>query len=244
LKKLGFAVLGFVLLGSSCLFRNSPQGAADELAALAAKGDETTYAAVYRFSFVQQFAPGQTTKLEIVQQPPTFIRRVETTTQPETGKPVSLTAWYIRNAEGAYACTEFEKVGVRCQVKPIDAATFGSAKLNVYFDTPRDADAFSSVRKAARPVRIAGQQGTCFEAVPVSASARPGSPEPSPDRFRYELCYADDGVLLRGKQTTLDDGGTADQAESFVQVTSVSHVVEPRELRLPGPVVDPDSLQE
>jgi hypothetical protein len=241
LRKLALLSLVLAVFASSCAFGDSPKGAADELAALAAKADEATYAAVYRFSFVQQFAPGQTTKLEIVQQPPTFVRRVETTTQPETGKPVSLSAWYIRNAEGAFACSEFADLGVRCQVKPIDAATFGSAKLNVYFDTPREPSAFSSVRKAARPVRIAGQQGTCYEAVPVSASPSPGSPEPSPDRFRYELCYAEDGILLRGKRTTLDDG---DEAESFVQVTSVSRVVEPRELRLPGPVVDPGELQE
>jgi hypothetical protein len=76
----------------------------------------------------------------------------------------------------------------------------------------------------------------------VAPSPDAGSAEPTDERFRYELCYAEDGILLRGKRTTLANEGSAANAESFVEVLSISRVVEPRELRLPGEVVDPADL--
>jgi hypothetical protein len=242
LKRTFGAALALFVLSTGCIFGSSPRGAADELTALAGKVTEATYAAVYRFNFTRQPAPGVATKLEIAQQPPVNVRRVESTTKREDGKTVTLSAWYINNADGSFACNEYPKVGIRCQTDPVNRTTFGSAKLNVFFDSPREENAFSSVRKDARPVRIAGHQATCFEAVPVSPSAAPASPVSATDRFRYELCYAEDGILLRGRRTTLDDGGAADNAESFVEVASLSRVVEPSDLRMPGPVVGPDDL--
>ena len=203
---------------------------------------EATYAAVYRFAFVQQFPPGQSTKIEIAQQPPVFVRKLTTTTRPEDWKPVSLTAWYVRNADGAFVCNEFKEIGVRCQKDPIATATFGNAAIDVFFDTPREQGAFASVRKETRPVRIQGQQGTCYEAVPQAPSPSPSSPMPTFERFRFELCYADDGILLRARRITLDEGEDADRSESFVEAVSISRVVEPAELKLPGEVVDPSDL--
>lgn len=229
------------IVGSGCVLRSSPRGGADELTELASKASEATYAAVYRFNFTRQPAPGVSTRLEIVQEPPSSVRKVESTTKREDGKPVSLAHWFVHNEKGDFACNEFEQTEVRCTRNPVARTTFASAKLDVFFDTPREQGAFASVRKAARTVRIRGHQGTCFEAVPAPPSPVPPSPE-ALDRFRYELCYGEDGVLLRGRRTTLDEGGSADNAESFVEVASLSRVVEPRELRLPGPVVEPGDL--
>lgn len=236
------AAIGLGVLASACIFGDSPRGAAAELTELAGRSAEATYAAVYRFNFVRQPAPGVATRLEIVQDPPVVVRKVQSSTKREDGKTVDNAYWLVRNEDGDFACNEFEEGGVRCEENPISRTTFGSAKLDIFFDAPRETDAFSSVRKAARPVRIGGHQGNCFEAVPVAASPAPASPTATAQRFRYELCYAPDGILLRGRRTTLDDGGTADNAESFVEVTSLSRVVEPAELRLPGPVVSADDL--
>jgi hypothetical protein len=231
---------------TSCSLGNSPSDARDELAELAGLVDTATYAAVYRFAFTRQLAPGQATRMEITQQPPTTVRKLVESTRPEEGKPVDVTAWYIHNGQGDFACNEFPGVGVRCAKSPIERTTFGSAKLDVFFDAPRRPSTFApnGVRKVARTVRIKGQRGTCFEAVPKPPERAPSSPEPPPERYRYELCYAEDGILLAGKRTSLDDSGVGGGAESFVELVSVSRVVEPSELRLPGDVTDPDDLPQ
>jgi hypothetical protein len=248
-KRLLPAVLALVFIATGCIFGDGPRGAADELAELASSASEATYAAVYRFNFTRQPAPGVSTRLEIVQQPPVSLRKVRSTTKRSDGKAVDVVYWLVERADGEYACNEFEGVGTRCQKNPVARSTFGSAKIDPFFDAPKRSNAFSSVRKEGRQRRIGGQLGTCFEAVPVAPSAAPEAAEQgasetdaASDRFRYELCYADDGILLRGRRTTLEEGVSADNAESFVEVASVSRVVEPGELRLPGPVVSPDDL--
>ena len=240
MKRISAAALLLALLGVSCIFGSSPSEGTDELTTLASKVDTATYAAVYRFAFTRQFAPGVTTRMEVTQQPPVTVRKVETTTKPADGKAVTITVWYVHNADGDFVCPKNDAGTILCQKNPIARSSFGSEKLDVFFDTPRTKDAFASVRKASTKERIQGQQATCFEAVPAPPSPEPPSPEPTDERFRYELCYAEDGILLRGKRTTLDDSGSAANAESFVEALSVSRVVEARELRLPGPVVDPE----
>jgi hypothetical protein len=232
-------VCGFVL--SSCGLGGSSGDGVDEMLALAKKVDTATYAAVYRFAFTRQFAPGITTRMEVTQDPPVNIRKVETTTKPADGKEITLTKWLAHNEDGDFVCNRYGDAGVRCTETALARTSFGTESLDVFFDTPREEGAFSTVRKASRTERIQGQQGTCFEAVPVAPSPEAATAEPT-ERFRYEFCYAEDGILLRGKRTTLDDTGSAANAESFVEVMSVSRVVEPRELRLPGEVVDPADL--
>ncbi len=241
MRRLAPAALALVLLSGGCIFGDGPSGAADELTELANKVSEATYAAVYRFNFVRQAAPGVSTRLEIVQQPPVTVRKMRSTTKRPDGKSVDVAYSLIHNADGEFACNDFEGVGVRCQANPVGRATFGSARVDPYFDTPREANAFASVRKEGRQRRIGGNLGTCFEAVPVAKSPPPATGEVT-ERFRFELCYADDGILLLGRRTTLDEGDSADSAESFVEVTSLSRVVEPAELKLPGPLIGPDDL--
>ena len=237
MKRLTIVAVIACAVGQACFLSSSKSGAANELAALANKVSETTYAAVYEFVFTSQPAPGETDKLEISQMPPTTLRELQQSTRSADNKTLSIRNWYLTRATGSFACTEYPNVGVKCMKDPIQHATFGSAKFDVYFDDPKDPTSYASVRKIARSDRIAGQQATCFETAPAEPSPPPPTSEPAEGRYRYELCYTSDGILLRGRRATLDEaaGGAAD---TVVQAISISRVVEPGDLRLPGPVVD------
>lgn len=240
------ACVVIALLSTSCV-GGSTQDTSNELADTAEKVTSATYAAIYRYAITGPLAPSVRTSLEIVQDPPVSVRKYETATPDSTGKLVTLRSWQARNAQGDYSCTEYLKLGVRCVANPIVGNTFGVAQIDEFFDTPRKDAAFSSVRKSTRRFRILGEQGTCFEAVPVAPTEPPvSSPQPvttTAGRFRYELCYADDGILLRGRRTILEDVESGPQREVLVEAVSISRVVEPKELRLPGPVSDAEDLQ-
>lgn len=246
MTRLLVTVLAVLSLATSCVFGGSTQDAADELSDLASRVSETEYAAIYRYQLTGPLAPAVQTRLEIVQSPPVSLRKLETATPDESGKLVSLRSWQVHNDRGDFACTDYENLGVRCVSNPVARGTFGSAQIDEFFDAPRREEAFSSVRESSRRIRILGEQGTCFEAVPVPPTEPPTtSPQPviTPQRFRYELCYADDGILLRGRRTILEDTETGRQREVVVEAVSVSRVVEPDELQLPGPVVSAEDLQ-
>lgn len=237
-----------LLIATSCLFRSSPEGAAGELNEFANAGAEATYAATYRFLITGPLAEGRTTRMEIVQDPPVSIRKLEVFTNNAEGEPVPTRSWQARNERGNFVCTDYAEVGVRCQSNPLASGTFGSVQLDEFFDTPRRTDAYESVAKASRTLRIAGQVGTCFEAVPASASPPPvTSPQPAftPERFRFELCYSDDGIFLRGSKTIQGEvpPNVEERRETVVEAVSVSHVVPRQELKLPGPVVGPDDVR-
>jgi hypothetical protein len=240
-KRLSLALAAIATLCSSCFLSSSSSGSANELTTLANKVSKTTYAAVYQFAFEHQPAPGETDRLEITQVPPTTVRQLQQSTRNAENKTISLKSWYITRAGGSYSCTEYPESGVRCAKDPVARTTFGSAKFDVYFDAPREEGSFASVRKISRSDRIAGQQATCFETAPAAPSPAAGAAVPSEGRFRYTLCYASDGILLRGQRTSLDETSGA-QSNTFVQAISVSRVVEPGELRLPGPVSDASEL--
>jgi hypothetical protein len=244
MRRITLLVLFPVLL-TSCVFKGSSSGrAADELTAVAGRVKETTYAAIYKFGFTGPLAPAVRTRLEIVQDPPHSLRRLDTTTPVQGGKPATVTSWYVHNANGNFACDDYAQRGVRCTPNPVARGTFGSQNLDQFFDTPGEMKAFASVRKTGRPVRIHGERGICFEAVPAAPSPPPvTSPQPqiTPERFRYELCYADDGILLRGRRTILQEEGIGER-EAVVEITSLSRVVEAQELKLPGPVTSPEDL--
>jgi len=246
MRRLLVAALVTLTLGTSCIFGDSPQGASEELADLAAGVTKTEYAAIYRYQLTGPLAPSLRTRLEIIQKPPVSVRKYETSTPDESGKLVSLRSWQVHNAQGDYACTDYEKLGVRCVANPIASGTFGQAQIDEFFDTPRTDEAFSSVRKSTRRFRILGEQGTCFEAVPAAPTEPPiTSPQPViiPERFRYELCFAEDGILLRGRRTILEDVEGGRQREVLVEAVSISRVVEPDELRLPGPVATAEDVR-
>lgn len=246
MRRVAGSALLLMVFATSCIFGRSPQGATDELVKLAEGAGEITYAAIYRYELKGPLAPAVRTRLEIVQDPPVSVRKLETATPDSEGKLVSLRSWQARNEQGNYSCTDYVGIGVRCVVNPIAGGTFGSAQIDEFFDTPVRHQAFSSVVKSSRRFRILDEQGTCYEAVPVAATEPPvTSPQPAatPNRFRYELCYADDGILLRGRRTILEDVESGRPREVLVEAVSISRVVEPDELRLPGPVIDAEDLR-
>ncbi|MGH7858567.1 MAG: hypothetical protein ACREQY_14685, partial [Candidatus Binatia bacterium] len=189
------AVVALWALTASCsLFRSTEESAAAELTEIAGRMTEATFAASYRFAISGPLATGQTTRMEITQDPPASVRKLEVFTNNPEGEPIRTVSWLARTATATFACAEYPELGVRCQPNPLDAGTFGSATLDAFFDTPRLPDAYESVAKARRTVRVAGQVGTCFEATPPSPTPPPvSSPQPSfvPERFRFELCYTE-----------------------------------------------------
>jgi hypothetical protein len=245
-RRLSALAVATLALTSSCFLRGSSGGAADELSTVASEVSGATYAAIYRYELTGPLAPAVRTRMEVIQDPPVSVRKLEIATPDKEGKPVTVRSWQVRNANGDYACTDYERLGIRCVANPIARGTFGSAQIDEYFDFPREPSAFVSVRKATRPVRLLGEEGMCFEAIPAPPTPPPiVSPQPtvSSERFRYELCYADDGILLRARRTILEDVEGSTRREALVEAVSISRVVEPRELRLPGPIASAEDLR-
>ena len=70
-----------------CLFGgDGGQGGADELAELANKVSEATFAAVYQYAVTGSTATGVATKMEIAQTPLASLRKLETTTKRQDGE--------------------------------------------------------------------------------------------------------------------------------------------------------------
>jgi hypothetical protein len=237
--------LGFVLLVcSSCLFKGSP-GATGNLTQFAMRADKLTYEAIYSFAISGQLAGGVSARLEIAQSPPAVLRRLDTTSKPSNGNPITLSSWFVSNASGHYSCAQYGGA-TRCSQDNVASTAFGDAQIDGFFDLPRQADAFASARKDTRPVRIHGEKGTCFEAAPAAPSEPPvHSPQPTvlTDRYDYQLCYSDDGILLRGRRTNLTAAEAGGPTQDYVlEVISISRVVQPSDVRLPGPLVSPEEL--
>jgi hypothetical protein len=242
-------MMALIALSSSCsLFQSSAEGAADDLNEFANAGAEATFLAGYQFKISGPLAEGRTTRIQIVQKSPIAIRKVEIVTKDREGNQLTTRSWLASNDKGSYSCTDYAEVGVRCLPNPLASGTFGNAQLDEFFDTPRKEGAYSSVVKTPRSVRIAGEVGTCFEAVPVAPTPPPiTSPQPRfvPERFRYDLCYSDDGILLRGRKTIQGEvpENVEERKETIVEALTVSRVVQPQELRLPGPVAGAEDVK-
>lgn len=244
MKRIALALACFVLLGS-CVFKSS-SGESGNLTSFATRADKVAYEAIYNFAISGQLAGGVSARATIVQDPPAQLRRLDTTTRPSTGSPITVSSWFVTDASGRYACANYGGA-TRCTTDDLDSTVFGDARLDIFFDAPRHPDAFASVRKATRPVRIAGEKGTCFEASPAEPSPSPSrSPQVTvpADQYRYDLCYSDDGILLRGRRTDLTAEQSGGQAQTYLlDVVSITRVVQPADVRLPGPVVSPDQLK-
>jgi hypothetical protein len=237
--------LGCVFLASSaCIFKSSPANGG--LKEFATRADKLGYIAIYNFGITGQLAGGVSTRLEIAQNPPASLRRLDTTTRPSSGKLITISSWFVSNASGHYACAQYGGA-TRCTPDPLAAGSFGDAQVDGFFDLPREEGSFQSVHKSTRPVRIKGEKGTCFEAVPQEPTASPSrTPEATlpAERFHYELCYSDDGILLRGRRTNLSEVESGGTPHDYVlEVVSITRVVQPADVRLPGPVVHPEDLK-
>ena len=231
-------VLAVVVAASGCSHvrpRSAPIGAAAELTQLADSGSKVIYQATYSYSTVGVLTPGITTRMQIVQRPPSSIRKLETSTPGPGGGSITVRSWQATDSRGNYSCTDYASLGVRCLPNSLPAATFHSAQLDELFDAPRRAGFFSNVTRAAARARIAGQLATCFL----------GLPAPGAEAASYELCYTSDGILLRARRTLSGSvpAGADARRESVVEASTVSRSVSPADLRLPGPITDPADVR-
>jgi len=230
---------------SSCFFKNTP-GASGSLQTFATRADKLAYEAIYNFGITGQLAGGVSTRLEIAQSPPAVLRRLDTTSRPSLGSPITISSWFVSNASGHYACAQYGGA-TRCTPDNVASSTFGDAQVDGFFDLARQPDGFDSVRRETSPVRIQGERGTCFEGAPVTPSASPvrnAQATLPPERFHYELCYSDDGILLRGRRTNLAEVEAGGTSQDYVlEVVSITRVVQPADVQLPGPLVNPEDLK-
>lgn len=214
---------------------SAPIGASAELEQLANAGAGVRYQATYRYATAGPLVPGVTTRLKIVQRPPSSIRKLETMTAGADGHTITVRSWQATDSRGRYSCTDYPGLGVRCIRNDLPPATFHSAQLDDLFDAPRREGFFADVVRAAARARIAGHVATCFEGTPAAAAT--GS--------RYELCYTSDGILLRARRT-LASSVPADvdaRRDAIVEALTLSRGVSAADLRLPGPITDPRDLR-
>lgn len=233
------AVLVLLVAVTACnrVKSSAPEtGAADELTTLASSGSKATYEATYRYTTTGLVTPGITTRMQIVSKPPLSIRKLETSTTAANGRAVTIRSWQATNAQGSFSCAEYTDVGVRCATNALPPATFQSAQLDEFFDAPRRPGVFGTVARAAARPRIAGQVATCFQAQTAASS---------PEKLSYELCYSSDGILLRGRRSIAGPVGSGGDSrrEAIVEAVALTRNVVAADIRLPGPVTDPQNLR-
>jgi hypothetical protein len=238
-KRLASAAVAIALAAAGCSHvrpSSAPIGAASELTQLADTGAKTIYRATYRYSTAGPLVPGVATRMQIVQRPPSSIRKLETSTPGANGGTVTVRTWQTTDARASYSCTDYAEVGVRCLPNALPPATFHSAQLDELFDAPRRSGFFGNVARAGARARIAGQVATCFEGRPVVGA----------DSARYELCYTADGILLRARRTlnASVSSGVDARREALVEAIAITHGVKATDLRLPGPITDPRDLRQ
>jgi hypothetical protein len=252
------SVLALVLVASGCFGGKGEPAeggeAATKLQEIARLSDPLEFKVVYRYEQRGPLRESAETRLEIVQRPPESLRKFETTTAG-ADETYTETSWYAsKRSDPAdptselvfYTCYsgDFTTKGeVRC-LEALPTGMFGRRQIDEVFDLVRDPqESFEEVRQM-ESATIAGEDATCFE-----ARHRSGAPAPtaSPQLFdprshRLQLCYSSDGILLR-LHREIDEPIPTGQGEltSVMEATSVSRTVRAADLRLPGPVADPDA---
>ena len=168
--------------------------------------------------------PAITTRMEIIQDPPVTSASSRRRRSRPNGKPSRSRSWLVHNADGDFACNELR--GRRRAVHE-DRARRGRPSA-------RRASTRSSTRRArrarsppsgrpSRTERIQGQQGDLLRGG-AGAAVAGGLARPSPRTSASATSSATrrTGSCSAGKRTTLDDAGSAANAESFVEALSVS----------------------
>lgn len=243
-------VAAVLAVGASCSSGKSASkedlgtGPEKELVTLAREGDAANVKVVYTYSISGPLAGSVKTTITVVQRPPDVLRKIETTTRTPADKEVTVGRWSIRKGKDFYNCTTYGQE-VSCIPSTEPPVTYGYQQLDEAAELVRSAGGFTTVRKTGTQM-IAGEKATCFDARPRPATPPPvTSPQPrfTPTKFRFELCYASDGVLLKLKRSVAEpvpSGSTG--TESTLEATSVTRKVSRSELELPGPVRSPQEL--
>lgn len=234
------------LVATACPGGDEPPEPAEQLTRLAYDADDLAYAASYRYTLTGDLAEAVDTTMEIVQEPPTVVRKIATTTNTAEGESISIPQWLIQRDDESYACTRYESEGIRCVDTPGTPGMFGFARVDEIFDLTRDPDGFAAV-ESSEGQQIAGEQATCFAARNHTATPPPEqSPEIfTPRAFRFELCYASDGILLRARRVVAEEvpPELEGRQESVLEATSVRRSFTPEELELPDAVAEVAQLE-
>ncbi len=237
-RMLGILV-GLAVLAGACTIGEEEGEASEELTEIATSADGMGYKATYRFGLSGELAPAVETVMEVVQQPPQSVRRIDAATLDADGERITVSQWLVDLDDGSFACADYDD-GVRCVPRPAPTGVFGYAQVDEMLRAVRDPENFRAVERTDR-VRIAGEEGTCFMAAPQPATPAPiRSPQPRfiPTTYRFEFCYTTDGILLRARRRIVGDvpDDLLGRTEATLEATSVSREVGPEDLRLPGPV--------
>ena len=241
------ALLAGACRGDGPLTERRRQGPAERLTELATKGDAVTYKATYRYE-VTPLKESQETRVIIVSRPPDSLRHTDVVTRARGGQEVSVPQWLFQKNGEFFTCF---KVGtVQCRVNTTPASRFGHNDLDDFYELVRKPDSFQTVREIER-AEIAGESARCFRATPPHPAAPSATPTPaasgSPrsalsartaDAFEFELCYAADGLLLRGRRTLLGPlrTGSSGRPTANLEAVSVTRKVSDDDLKLPAPV--------
>ncbi|HVE92569.1 MAG TPA: hypothetical protein VNE62_09785 [Actinomycetota bacterium] len=248
------SVLLLVVLAAACRgdgpLPEKREGPAGEMSKLAAKGDAVTHKASYRYE-VAPLKVSQETRVTIVSRPPDSLRHLDVVTRGRSGQEVSSPQWQFQKNGEFFTC--FKIATVQCRVNTSPVSTFGHTDLDDFYELVRKRDSFESVKETER-AEIAGESARCFIAqppgkatpTPTAAPVETGAPPRATrftgqisDHFQFELCYSDDGLLLRGVRTLLGGPvrtGSNERPTATLEAVSITRTVTAKDLELPAPV--------
>jgi hypothetical protein len=220
-------------------------GPARELRATSSLAARKTYKVDYRYTISGSLQAAADTTIRVVQRPPDRLRRIETTTKDPRGNERTVASWSIRRRADFFTCASYGD-DVNCLPSPGPSGAFGYSQLDEVAELLADPRSFASVARVS-DATIVGERASCFQATPHTQSPPPAtSPQPRfvPTRFRFELCFARDGILVKIVRRITGPIPTGVQGTEIVlQATSVSRSVRASDVALPGPVRNPRDLQ-
>lgn len=209
------------------------------LVKLVQSSDSLSYKATYTYTLLGPLEHAVETTMTRVKRPPDDVRRIEVTTHTKSGEPITVVSWMARKGDRVYSCAQYPEV--RC--KPTQASgVFGFAQIDQVFSAARTRGGFATVKNGAAKV-IAGEQATCYEAESRAPGSRTPEPEVTPrydpNRFRIEICYTHDGILLRIHQRAVGPVPTGStRLESVFEAIAITRSVRPDDVALPAAVGD------
>lgn len=213
-------------------------GAAEDLVRTARSSDELTYKVTYRYTIAGPVSDAVRTTVSVAQLPPDSVRRLETVPRDDDGEEITVASWTVRIGGVTYGCSEYEET--TCRVSGGSALGLGPRDVDSAIADSRRKGGFPSVEQSSGKT-IAGERASCYLA---TGKRQPAEPSPQvryqPRQYRFELCYSDDGVLLRLRRTAMGEvppGITRN--DTLLEAVGVSRDVTRDDVKLPGPIQTP-----
>lgn len=228
---------------------------ADDLKRLATLNDARVFHVKYSYGLAGTLATAVETEMEYIQKPPDSLRRIQTTTVGDKeSKRFTQVQWFIASGAEFYSCysLRFPDDTPKCLKSPPPRGLYGYSQIDEVLGFVRDPKAAFKTVKAAADTKIAGLKTKCFIAdakptrAPLSTPEAASTPNPNgtsppifdPTEYRFDLCYSNDGILMRMRRTAqgpLASGQQAPAAALF-EATSLTRTVKAADFKLPGEV--------